>query len=126
MNSKNTRDTGLDYLLGLNDTIEVQNDQGYWVKFDVQLVEVTEDRPHGIKYSLTLHAPSGARLIGFDNAHAVPPPGSSFKNAGKKFPFDHQHRHAKDVGVLYQFNTPFQLVSDFYTEVDRVLKDLCK
>jgi len=35
---------------------------------DVARVGVTPERPHGIKYSLTLHAPDGTRLIGFDNA----------------------------------------------------------
>jgi hypothetical protein len=32
---------------------------------------VTPERPHGLKYSLTLHAEDGARLLGFDNAHRI-------------------------------------------------------
>lgn len=64
-------DTGLESLLGLNGNIELQNDEGYWVKMDASIVAVTPDRPHGIKYSLTLHEPQGGRLIGFDNAHSV-------------------------------------------------------
>ena len=115
---------GLEYLLGLDGNIEVQNDAGYWVKMEVASVPVTAERPHGIRYSLTLHAPDNTRLIGFDNAHSVKPVGSRFKHAGKKFPYDHRHRHALDEGVLYEFDTAYQLVSDFYAEVDRVLKEI--
>jgi outer membrane receptor for Fe3+-dicitrate len=82
-------------------------------------VPVTAERPHGIRYSLTLHAPDNTRLIGFDNAHGVKPVGSRFKHVGKRFPYDHRHRHALDEGVLYEFDTAYQLVSDFYAEVDR-------
>lgn len=74
---------------------------------------------------LTLHAPDGARLLGFDNAHGgIKPEGARFLHAGKKYPYDHRHRHAKDVGVLYQFDTAYKLISDFYAEVDRVLKEV--
>ncbi|MCY4574376.1 MAG: hypothetical protein OXF01_16460 [Gemmatimonadetes bacterium] len=47
------------------------DDAGHWVKFVVVRTEVTVERPHGLSYSLTLGAPNGARLIGFDNAHPV-------------------------------------------------------
>lgn len=124
MSSQEPQDTGLDYLLGLDGNIEVQNDDGYWVKMEVSRVAVTVERPHGIKYSLTLHAPDNTRLIGFDNAHGVKPGGSHFKHAGKKYPYDHQHRHVKDEGVLYEFDTAYQLLNDFYAEVDRVLKEV--
>jgi hypothetical protein len=116
--------TGLEYLLGLDGNIEVQNDAGYWVKMEVASVPVMTERPHGIRYSLTLHAPDNTRLIGFDNADGVKPVGSRFKHAGKRFPYDHRHRHALDEGVLYEFDTAYQLVSDFYAEVDRVLKEI--
>lgn len=122
--SQRSRAIGLEYLLGLDGNIEVQNDAGYWVKMEVSSVDVTAERPHGIRYSLTLHAPDNTRLIGFDNAHSVRPAGSSFKHAGKRFPYDHRHRHALDAGVLYEFDTAYQLVNDFYAEVDRVLKEV--
>lgn len=125
MDSKHSSVMGLEFLLGLDGNIEVQNDAGYWVKMKVSRVAETPERPHGINYSLTLHAPDNTRLIGFDNAHGVKPAGSRFKHAGKKFPYDHRHRHALDEGVLYEFDTAFQLVSDFYDEVDRVLKEVC-
>ena len=124
MGSQRSPAIGLEYLLGLDGNIEVQNDAGYWVKMEVSSVDVTAERPHGIRYSLTLHAPDSTRLIGFDNAHSVKPTGSRFKHAGKRFPYDHRHRHALDEGVLYEFDTAYQLVSDFYAEVDRVLKEV--
>jgi len=124
MESRRSPAIGLEYLLGLDGNIEVQNDAGYWVKMEVSSVDVTAERPHGIRYSLTLHAPDNTRLIGFDNAHNVRPAGSRFKHAGKRFPYDHRHRHALDEGVLYEFDTAYQLVSDFYAEVDRVLKEV--
>ena len=124
MDSQNSQATGLEYLLGLNGNIEVQNDAGYWVKMEVARVPVTAERPHGIRYSLTLHAPDNTRLLGFDNAHGVKPVGSRFKHAVNRFPYDHRHRHALDQGVLYEFDTAYQLVSDFYSEVDRVLKEI--
>ena len=124
LDSQNSQATGLEYLLGLNGNIEVQNDAGYWVKMEVARVPVTAERPHGIRYSLTLHAPDNTRLLGFDNAHGVKPVGSRFKHAVKRFPYDHRHRHALDQGVLYEFDTAYQLVSDFYSEVDRVLKEI--
>jgi hypothetical protein len=124
MGSQSSPATGLEYLLGLDGNIEVQNDAGYWVKMEVACVPVTAERPHGIRYSLTLHTPDNTRLIGFDNAHGVKPVGSRCKHAGKRFPYDHRHRHALDEGVLYEFDTAYQLVSDFYAEVDRVLKEI--
>ena len=124
MGSQSSPATGLEYLLGLDGNIEVQNDAGYWVKMEVASVPVTAERPNGIRYSLTLHAPDNTRLIGFDNAHGVKPVGSRIKHAGKRFPYDHRHRHALDEGVLYEFDTAYQLVSDFYAEVDRVLKEI--
>ena len=125
MSSQKSKETGLDYLLGLDGSIEFQNDDGYWVKMDVSRVAATVERPHGIKYSLTLHAPDSTRLIGFDNAHGgIKPEGSRFLHAGKKHAYDHKHRSATDAGVLYEFDTAYQLLSDFYAEVDRVLKEV--
>lgn len=124
-NDQTQIDMGLDYLLSLDGEIQVQNESGYFTKFEVHKVEVTKDRPHGIKYSLTLHDPHGERLMGFDNAHGgVKPAGSKFKHAGVHYPFDHQHRHATDKGIAYMFDTAYVLLSDFYKEVDRVLVEV--
>ena len=126
MSSPESRDAGgVSYLLDLDGEVQVQNEQGYWVKFDVSLVEKTLYRPHGIKYSLTLHGPDGTRIIGFDNAHAVQAIGSGFRHVGKRYPFDHRHRHAQDGGVHYEFDNASRLLVDFYEEVDRLLKEVC-
>jgi hypothetical protein len=120
-----TPDSGLDYLLGLDGEVQGQNEEGYYIQFEVMTVKASPQRPHGIKYSLTLHDPWGKRLMGFDNAHGgIKPAGARFKHAGKHYPFDHHHHHASDTGVAYEFDTAFGLLSDFYTEVDRILSEL--
>jgi len=53
------RDPGLDTLLALDGDVFVINEFGYWVKFTVNQVPVTTDKPHGLDYSLTMHAPDG-------------------------------------------------------------------
>ena len=42
---------------------------GYFAKFEIRRVAADTARPHGLRYSFTLHAPNGMRLVGFDNAH---------------------------------------------------------
>ena len=65
------RDPALDTLLDLHGVTLFVDEIGHWVKFVVRRIEVTADRPHGLSYSPTLHAPDGTRLVGFDNAHPV-------------------------------------------------------
>jgi hypothetical protein len=66
------RDPGLDVLLDLDGQVFVIDAKGrHWVRFSVTRVASTPERPHGLKYSLTLHGPDGSRLIGIDNAHPV-------------------------------------------------------
>jgi hypothetical protein len=94
-------------------------DEGYWVKIEVKRTTPTQQRPHGLSYSLTLHDPDGKRLLGFDNAHAVPPLGGRYKAKPKAH--DHWHRTEADKGRPYVFRSAVQLVQDFLDEVDRVL-----
>ena len=49
------RDFGLDTLLNLDGVI-IEQLHEHWVKFDVSMTDVSQERPHGIRYSLTLHA----------------------------------------------------------------------
>ena len=112
-------DGGLDTLLSLNGSI-VEQGNGYWIEIHVWAVEVNRDIPHGIRYALTLHNPYGKRLMGYDNAHAVKLP-KKFKFAGSRLPYDHRHRHASDQGVPYEFSSAYQLLADFFAEVDVVL-----
>ncbi|HJU20261.1 MAG TPA: hypothetical protein VJ770_27730 [Stellaceae bacterium] len=39
---------------------------GWSIRFRISEVEATPERPHGIKYALTLHDGDGMRLPGFD------------------------------------------------------------
>lgn len=96
---------------------------GYWIKIEAkQLANPTTGRPHGISYSLTLHDPYNQRILGFDNAHAVQPSGT--KNySGRRLVYDHKHRSIKDKGAPYEFVSAYQLLEDFFAEVDKVLKE---
>jgi hypothetical protein len=68
-----------------------------------------------------LHDPQGNRLIGFDNAHGVPPQGSRFRKPATEH--GHWHRTKDDPGRPYPFTTADQLLADFATEVARVLRE---
>lgn len=94
---------------------------GYYVKFEIHRVPAAESRPHGLKYSFTLHAPDGTRLVGFDNAHAVAPRGSRHKKRAAAV--DHWHRTATDPGRRYSFKDAETLIDDFFDEVERVLTE---
>lgn len=94
---------------------------GYFVKFEIKRVPATEERPHGLRYSFTLHDPDGQRLIGFDNAHTVAAVGSRFKD--RPVAADHWHRTENDPGRPYTFTDAERLVDDFFGEVERVLTE---
>jgi len=115
-------DPGIATLVELHDQI-IDQGNGYWIKIEAWRVVATQDIPHGIRYSLTLHEPYGKRILGYDNAHAVKPP-KKFKYAGTRLPYDHMHRHVSDRGVPYEFRDGHQLLADFFTEVDRVLEEI--
>lgn len=112
---------GIETLLDLNGNI-VQQEHGYWVEIHVWRVEPTTQVPHGIRYALTLHERRGARVMGYDNAHALKYSGK-YRYAGQVLPYDHKHRHVTDIGVPYEFKDAYQLLRDFFADVDRVLKE---
>ena len=113
-------DHTLEFLLAFDGRIH-HLERGYWIKFEFKRVESTKARPHGLSYSLTLHGPEGTRLIGFDNAHAVPAAGSRFR---KRPPAsDHWHRTGNDPGKPYAFKDADTLLQDFFREVRRVLNE---
>jgi hypothetical protein len=91
---------------------------GYSVKFDVRKVPPSPERPHGISYALTLHAPDGTRLVGYDNAHVVR---TSRRPAGGRREFDHRHR----MGTTrpYRYSDAGRLLEDFWREVYAVLDE---
>ena len=86
---------------------------GYRVKIVAMAVEATRNRPHGIKYSLTLHDPNGRRIYGLDNAHQV----------RRAKGFDHRHTYGTRKIVPYAYVAPGQLLEDFYSEVERILAE---
>jgi hypothetical protein len=110
----------LEFLLAFDGRIH-HLDGGYWIKFEIKRVKATRSRPHGLSYSFTLHAPDGARLVGFDNAHGVSVTGSRFKQRPQAN--DHWHRARNDPGRPYAFKNIETLIDDFFDEVERVLRE---
>jgi len=60
--------------------------------------------------------------MGYDNAHAVKH-SEKYKYAGQVLSYDHKHRHIANKGIPYEFKDAYQLLSDFFADVDRVLKE---
>jgi len=113
-------DPGVEALLDLDGQILVIDAKGfYWVKFSVQRVDRSAERPHGLKYSMTLHGRHGERLVGFDNAHSVRHSGGP----GGRQPGPVDHRHRMDEVRPYRFRDAATLLTDFWTEVDRHLEE---
>lgn len=113
------RDPGLDTLLDLHDQTLFVDDIGHWVKFVVLRTEVTPGRPHGLSYSLTLHAPDGTRLVGFDNAHPV----RERRGPGNRARVESDHRHRLRTIRPYDYTDAATLLEDFWKEVDAVLRE---
>lgn len=116
----NDRDPALDTLLDLDGQIFfVDRDGRYWVKFEVRRCEVSAERPHGLRYSLTLHDASGRRLVGFDNAHPI----SAIGGPARRSKLSRDHKHRIRTIQPYDYRDASTLLGDFWTEVDAVLKE---
>ena len=113
------RDPGLDTLLDLHGQTLFVDETGHWVKFVVLRSEVTPERPHGLGYSLTLHAPDGARLVGFDNAHPV----RGRRGPGTRRREERDHMHRLRSIRPYEYRDAATLLEDFWKEVDEVLRE---
>ena len=113
------RDPGLDTLLDLHGQTLFVDETGHWVKFVVHRTDVTAERPHGLSYSLTLHAPNGERLVGFDNAHPV----RRRRGPGSRRRTERDHRHRLRTIRPYEYRDAVTLLEDFWNEVDGVLKE---
>jgi len=109
---------GISTLLDLHHQV-IDQEGGYWIKIEAWEVPVSLQIPHGIRYSLTLHDPGGRRIMGYDNAHSVKVRSGY---SGRKLPYDHKHRYSQDQAVRYQFKDAYQLLSDFFMDVDKALK----
>lgn len=108
----------LEFLLAFDGRIHWY-EGGHYAKFEIRRVRATQERPHGLRYSFTLHDPKGKRLLGYDNAHRVPAKGSRFKSSPVEA--DHWHRTEHDPGSHYSFTDAETLIGDFFNEVERVL-----
>ncbi|HXC96382.1 MAG TPA: DUF6516 family protein [Edaphobacter sp.] len=112
------RDSSLDNLLYL-DGVSYVIDGPYWVKFEVKQVPETPEKPHGLDYSLTLHDGEGQRILGFDNAHAV----TEGTGPGAKTRIEYDHTHKGERVRFYDYQDAITLVTDFWTEVDKILAE---
>jgi hypothetical protein len=115
------RDSSLDALLGLDGQVYViDSDTGLWVRFVVRHVPVTEAKPHGLDYALTMHRRDGERLVGFDNAHPIRrQAGPAGRARGAQ---DHKHR-LKTVRP-YEYQDAATLLADFWAEVEAVCREM--
>ena len=105
-------DHELEFLLSL-DGVEFRLLSGHVVKINAYMVAATGARPHGIKYSLTLHDASGQRVYGMDNAHRIQ----------RQVEYDHRHLYGRRKVVGYAYHGPAELLADFYREVERILTE---
>ena len=115
------RDPTLDTLVDLNGQTFFLDETGdYRVNFVVTKVPVSEAKPHGLKYSLTLHGPPrGERLVGFDNAHSV----KSGSGPGARRPVAEDHQHRLRTVQPYEYTDAAALLADFWATVDSVLTE---
>ncbi|GGK25188.1 hypothetical protein GCM10011322_09690 [Salinarimonas ramus] len=118
LGSPRTDDHTIEFLLAFDGRIH-HLDGGYWMKFEIRRIAPTSERPHGLRYSFTLHDKFGRRVIGFDNAHAVKPG----RHSSPSREHDHWHRTSDDPGRPYAFTTADKLVDDFFTECERYLSE---
>jgi len=71
---------------------------GSLVEIKVWQVPKNSRQPHGFKYSL-VYIVEGQRVLGYDNAHG------------------RDHRHIREKGYPYPFNSPAALVEDFLRDL---------
>lgn len=110
MNKKH--DHALETLLELDGYI-AEIGKGYWIKIEVKRVEPSQPKPHGLKYSLTLHNSTGERVLGYDNAHFIPSKGS-LKT--------HDHMHKSGKVISYHYTDAAKLLEDFWKDVDHIIE----
>ncbi len=119
-----SRDYGLETLLDLDGQV-IDQGGGYWIKIDARVATISDEIPHGVRYSLSLHEPGGRRVLGYDNAHPVRQAGK-FKFAGKRRASDHIHQLGREIVQHYEFQTAEQLLTDFFRDADKLLSRLRK
>ena len=112
----NEHDYDLETLLLLDGQTFFLESGGYWVKFEAHRVTPTKYIPHGVSYSLTLHAGNNMRIVGYDNGHKYNRPKRG-KYKATVVTWDHIHQ--KNTVRHYEFCSAAQLIEDFWKTVDR-------
>ncbi len=84
----------------------------YWIKIEAKRIEGDAGKPFGLKYSLTLHNPQGERVLGYDNAHAIP---------NRSYIKVHDHMHKGSKIVAYNYIDADHLWADFCNDVEQLL-----
>jgi hypothetical protein len=109
-----------DYFLSLHRQW-IGYDNGYWVTCRVTEVPVSKERPHGFQYAFSLHDSNDDRILGYNNAHAVDVASGPARRSKRPVAWDHISRR-DGRAVAYKFSSPYQLVADFFAEVERILR----
>jgi len=112
-----SRDPGLHHLLDL-DGLLVEVGGGFWVKIVAKRVPPDKSRPHGIAYALTFHEPTGERIFGIDNAHAV----RTTRGPAGRLRSEHDHLHRRETIRPYHYRDADTLLKDFQREVEAILR----
>ncbi len=84
---------------------KITDEYGYTVEIKIWAVPKTEDKPHGLKYSLVLIV-NNKRIVGYDNAE------------GKG-----DHRHYGSQESPYHFTSLEKLSEDFFADVKRIKEE---
>ena len=113
-------DQGLDYLLDLHGELRYLEGGAWFYKIEARRVKLSESVPHGVRYSLTLHRSSGERVLGYDNVRHKARSGKQ-RFAGRRVEWDHRHEHSRVFD--YHFVSAYQLLSDFFADIDRIMED---
>lgn len=79
---------------------KVTDELGNTVEIKLWKVPITDDKPHGFKYSLA-YIVRGKRVIGYDN--------SEYKG---------DHKHYKDKTESYAFKSLRKLTEDFLADIE--------
>jgi hypothetical protein len=108
-------------LLSLHGCV-IEQSYGCRVKIEAQLCNKRfAGRPHGIRYSLSLHAPGGQRILGYDNAHPIKK--RQGRHAVTKYAsYDHKHKQGTNTGEPYHFTSAQQLMADFWEDVNNAIE----
>jgi len=77
------------------------DEQGNIVEMKIWRVRKTEDRPHGLKYSL-VYIENNERIVGYDNSE------------GKG-----DHKHYLDKELPYSFKSVDKLIEDFLEDIQK-------